>query len=154
VEGDRTLVISRSFNAPARLVFDAYTRADLVPRWWAPRKRGVTMVSCEADVRAGGGYRYVFKNSEGTVMAFSGAYSDVTAHTRLVYTQVFEPMKEAGAAIVTSTFSQEGDITHMVSREVYPSAEVRDGVLASGMEGGMRESMDQLDELVASLRAH
>lgn len=150
LESDRTIVISRKFNAPARIVFDAWTRADLVKRWWAPRALGVTMASCEADVRVGGGYRYVLSNPDGSEAAFSGRYTEITPPSRLVYTQVFEPMAEAGSVTVTVTFDERDGKTHMVSRELYPSKEVREAVLASGMEHGMRETMDQLDALVSS----
>ncbi|HEX6038538.1 SRPBCC family protein [Longimicrobium sp.] len=151
LRGDREIVIARTFNGPARTVFDAWTRADLVRRWWAPRSLGVSLVSCDADVRVGGGYRYVLQAREGEPFAFSGRYTEVTPSTRLVYTQVFEPMADAGEAVITVTFEEDGGRTHMVSRERYPSPQARDGAIASGMEVGMRETMDQLDELVESL---
>jgi uncharacterized protein YndB with AHSA1/START domain len=147
---DREIVISRTFNGPARIVFEAWTRPELVRRWWAPRSHGVAVVSCEADVRAGGKYRYVL-GREGDEFAFSGEYTEVTPHSRLVYTQVFEPMQAAGEAVVTVTFEERDGKTHMVSRELYPSKEVREAALSSGMESGMRETMNQLDELVMSL---
>jgi uncharacterized protein YndB with AHSA1/START domain len=151
LDGDRSIVITRTFNAPPRIVFDAWTRADLVKRWWAPRSRGVSMASCEADPRPGGKYRYVLRLPTGDEVAFSGEYSELLPFSRIVYTQVFEPAAEGGAAIVTITLQEVEGKTRLTSREVYPSAEVRDAVLASGMEGGMRETMDQLDELVHSL---
>lgn len=151
LEADREIVITRTFNGPARIVFDAWTKPELVRRWWAPKSRGVTIAECVADVRAGGTYRYVLRLDSGDEVAFSGKYTEVTPPSRLVYTQIFEPMVDAGAVIVTITFDEHNGKTHMVSREVYPSAEVRATVLATGMEHGMREAMDQLDELVASL---
>ena len=151
IAGDREIVISRTFNGPARIVFEAYTNADLVKRWWAPRSLGVSIVSCEADVRVGGKYRYVLKPPHGDIFAFSGTYRELTPSSRLVYTQIFEPMADGGEAIITVTFDERNGKTHMVSTESYPSKEVREMVLASGMETGMRETMDQLDELVASL---
>ena len=99
----------------------------------------------------GGGYRYVIQARGDEPIAFSGTYAEVTPHSRLVYTQVFEPMAHAGEVVVTVTFEERAGKTHLVSREVYPSKEVREGVLSSGMEHGMRATMDQLDELVASL---
>jgi uncharacterized protein YndB with AHSA1/START domain len=84
-------------------------------------------------------------------MAISGEYTEVTPHSRLVYTQLFEPMREAGAVTVTVTFDERDGRTHLVAHELYPSKEARAGALASGMEHGMRETMDQLDDLVASL---
>lgn len=152
LEGDRGLVITRTFNGPARIVFEAWTKAELVKRWWAPRSLGVTMVSCDAEVRVGGAYRYVLQPRKGGAFAFSGTYTEVTPHSRLVYTQIFEPMAHAGHAVVSITFTERDGKTHLESHELYSSPEVRDQVLASGMETGMRETMDQLDELVAALR--
>ena len=154
---DRELVITRTFNAPPAIVFDAWTRAEFVRRWWAPKSLGVTMVSCEADVRVGGRYRYVLKPPGSDQFAFSGTYREVTPCSRLVYTTFFEPnlvppSSDDEAAIVTVTFEADGDRTHMVARELYPSKAVLDGVLASGMEHGLRETLDLLDELVESLR--
>jgi uncharacterized protein YndB with AHSA1/START domain len=154
---DREIVISRAFSGPARIVFDAWTRPELVSRWWAPRSLGVTIVSCEADVRVGGHYRYVLQPGKGDAFAFSGKYTEVTPYSRLVYTTCYEPKGveaagDAGAAIVTVTFEERDGRTHLVARELYPSKEVLDGVLASGMEHGMRATMDQLNELVASLQ--
>jgi uncharacterized protein YndB with AHSA1/START domain len=151
LESERTIVITRTFNGPARIVFDAWTRPELVKRWWAPKSLGASIASCDADVRVGGNYRYVLRLDTGDEMAFSGTYTEVTPHSRLVYTQVFEPMQDAGAVIVTVTFDERDGKTHLVAHELYPSQEVREAALASGMEHGMRETMDQLDELVASL---
>jgi uncharacterized protein YndB with AHSA1/START domain len=151
LDGDRAIVITRTFNAPPRIVFDAWTRADLVRRWWAPRSHGVSMVGCDADVRVGGEYRYVLRHGEGGEIGFSGTYTEVTPHSRLVYTQVFEPMRENGEAVITITLEERNGKTDLKAYELYPSAEVRAGVLASGMEHGMRETMDQLDELVVTL---
>lgn len=150
LEGDRMIVISRTFDGPARKVFDALTRPELVARWWAPRSLGVSVVSIDADVRAGGSYRYVIRNADGSEVAFSGVYRELTPHTRLVYTQAFEPMAHMGEVVVTTTLEEHDGKTRLVSREVYPSGEVRDMVLATGMETGMRETLDQLDELVSS----
>jgi uncharacterized protein YndB with AHSA1/START domain len=150
--GDRALVIKRRFNAPPRIVFDAWTRADLVKRWWAPASHGVVVAQCEADVRAGGRYRYVLRQAEGEI-AFSGEYLEVSPPRRLVYTQVFEPMATSGVATITLTFAEVDGGTELVAHEEYPSAAVRAQVLASGMEHGMRETMDQLEELLLSLVA-
>lgn len=157
LEGDREIVIRRTFNGPARIVFDAWTRPELVRRWWAPETRCVSMVSCDADVRVGGQYRYVLRLAAGGEFAFSGTYSEVTPPSRLVYTEIFEPT--AGGAqpgepgvIVTVTFDERDGKTHLTSHSLCPSKEVRDTIIASGMEHGMREAMDQLEELVASLQ--
>jgi uncharacterized protein YndB with AHSA1/START domain len=157
LEGDRTIVIARTFNGPARFVFDAWTRPELVRRWWAPQSLGDSIVSCDADIRVGGSYRYVLTPATGGAFAFSGRYTEITPHSRLVYTQMFEPTA-AGATpgdtplIVTVTLDEHDGKTHLVEHVVCPSKEVRDVILASGMEHGMREAMDRLDELVASLR--
>jgi uncharacterized protein YndB with AHSA1/START domain len=157
LEGDREIVITRAFNGPARIVFDAWTRPELVRRWWAPTSLGVAIVSCDADVRAGGRYRYVLRAGAGAEMAFSGMYTEVTPPSRLVHTQIFEPTA-AGTSpddegiVVTVTFDERDGRTHVVSRTVCPSAAVRDAIIASGMEHGMRETMDLLEALVASLR--
>lgn len=151
--GDTELVITRTFDAPQRLVFDAWTKPELVRRWWAPRSHDTEMIECEADLRVGGRYRYVARHPGG-VFAFSGEYRELTPHTRVVCTEVFEPdAKPDGeeGAIVTITFEDRGGKTLVVSRSIYPSKEVLDAVIATGMESGMRESMDQLEELLASL---
>jgi uncharacterized protein YndB with AHSA1/START domain len=152
IESDREIVIARTFNGPARIVFDAWTRPELVRRWWAPKSHRVSVASCEADVRAGGIYRYVLRLETGAEIGFSGQYTEVTPHSRLVYTQFFEPMREAGAVIVTVTFEERDGKTHLVAHELYPSKQALDGALESGMEHGMRETMDQLEELIATLR--
>src|ERR1700733_1449445 len=111
---DRELVITRTFNGPARIVFDAWTRPELLQRWWAPRSLGVELFSCEADVRVGGTYRYVFGREGDRRHAFSGSYTEVTPPSRLVYTQVYEQIREAGTAIVTATFEEHGGTTRLV----------------------------------------
>lgn len=151
LDSDRGLTITRIFNAPPHIVFDAYTRPEFVSRWWAPKSLGVSMVSCDADVRVGGKYRYVLKPRDGEEFAFSGTYTEVAPPTRLAFTQTFEPMADGGEATVTVSFEDLGEKTRFVSRELYPSREVREMVLASGMETGMRETMNLLDELVATL---
>jgi uncharacterized protein YndB with AHSA1/START domain len=110
------------------------------------------MVACEADVRPGGTYRYAL--GRGTEqMVFSGTYKEVVPPRWLVYTQLFEPMRSAGEVHVTVTFDSDDGRTRVTARERYPSTHVRDAVLATGMEQGMRETMDQLETLAATLRA-
>jgi uncharacterized protein YndB with AHSA1/START domain len=147
---DTEIVITRTFRAPPDIVFDAWTKPEHVRRWWAPASRGVTLVECDADVRPGGAYRYVLARGDTERYAFSGKYREIARPTRLVYTQSFEPMP--GAAVVTVSFEERDGSTVLVAHEVYPSKEALDAALASGMEEGMRDTMDQLDELVASLR--
>lgn len=149
--GDRELEITRLFRAPPRIVFEAWTKAELVSRWWAPKSRA-ELVECTADVRTGGSYRYVLRNlGGGDTFAFSGSYLEVSPHSRLVYTHVFEPMAQFGSCTITVTLEPRGDSTLLVSREAYSSAELRATVLETGMEPGMREAMDQFDELVVGL---
>jgi uncharacterized protein YndB with AHSA1/START domain len=148
---EREIVITRTFNALPPIVFDAWTRAELVRRWWAPKSRGVSMAGCDADVRVGGRYRYALrKDAGGEEIVFSGKYTEITPPARLVYTQALEPYP--GEVVVTVTFEERAGKTVLVARELYPSKDVRDAALASGMEHGMRETMDQLDELVATLQ--
>ena len=153
---DVELVITRTFNAPPKLVFDAWTKPELVKRWWAPKSRTEELVSIEADVRKGGNYRYVMRPcAPHPTFAFRGTYLELDPHTRIVCTEEFEPAADGTSAgegsVNTTTFEARGDRTHVVIRCVYPSKEVLDIVIATGMEGGMRESYEQLEELVTSL---
>ena len=155
LKGDREIVIERTFNGPAHIVFDAWTRPELVARWWAPKQRGVSVVRCEADVRVAGRYRYHLRHPHGE-FAFSGEYVDVTPPARVVYTEIFEPTASGSqpgdaAVTVTVTFTERGGQTHVVSHSHCPTPQVRDAIIASGMESGMRETMDQLEMLVESL---
>ena len=157
LKGDREIVIARTFNGPAHIVFDAWTRPDLVRRWWAPKSHRASAIDFDADVRVGGHYRYVLRLENGDQFAFSGKYTEVTPHSRLVYTEIFEPTASGtnpgdAAVTITVTFEEHDGKTNLVSHSLCPSKEVRDTIIASGMEHGMREAMDQLDELVASLR--
>ena len=107
------------------------------------------MTHCEADVRVGGAWRYVLKKDTGEEVAFSGTYAEVTPPTRLVYTQVYEPIPTAGETMVTVTFDEHDGKTHLVSRYLYPSKAVRDGVIASGFERNLQETMDLLEALLS-----
>jgi uncharacterized protein YndB with AHSA1/START domain len=146
---ERELVVTRRINGPARIVFEAFTKPELLKRWWVPKSSGLSLLSCEADVRVGGRYRLVFASEGPEPMAFYGRYLEVTPHSRLVWTN-----DEAadGGAVTTVTFEEEGGKTLLVMHDLYPSKEALDGVLA-GMEEGMRETLEQLDELVVTLAA-
>jgi uncharacterized protein YndB with AHSA1/START domain len=148
---ERELVIRRVFRARPRTVFDAMTKPELLRRWWAPRSLGVVLIDCQADVQVGGRYRYVFGKPGQPPMAFSGVYREVVPGERVVYTQIFEPMREAGEGLITATFEAHTDGTLVVQRELYPSKEVLDGAIASGMERGMRETLEQLEALLPEL---
>ena len=149
---DRELVLRRTFRARPQIVFDAMTKAELIRRWWAPKSRGVELFECTTDPRVGGAYRFVFGRKGEPQMAFSGIYKEFVSGARVAYTQIFEPMREAGEGLVTATYeaTPEG-FTRLVQRELYPSKQVLDGAIASGMEKGMRETLDQLAVLVTEL---
>src|ERR1700743_1823261 len=103
---DRELVGTRTFNAPAKIVFDAWTRPELLKRWWAPRSYGVSLFECESDLRDGGTYRYAFGRDPANPEVFSGRYLEVRPSSRLVLTQIYERMRDAGEAVVTATFEE------------------------------------------------
>lgn len=142
---ERELVVTRTVNASARLVFEAWTTADLFRRWWVPRSYGLHLLSCDMDVRVGGEYRLVFRHGDST-MAFFGTYLEVTPHSRLVWTN---EEGDLGKTITTATFEDIAGSTLVVVRDLYPSKEALDA--ASGSTGAMPEAFDQLDELLASL---
>lgn len=145
---DRELLVTRTFNAPPRIVFAAWTTPELFMRWWAPKSSGVPMLSCDMDVRTGGGYRVEFGRDPATAMAFYGKYLEVIPNARLVWTN-----EEGGeGAVTTVTFEEKGDKTLLVLRELYPSKEALDEAFI-GMEGGTPEQFEQLDALLATLGA-
>ena len=147
----RELVVTRTFNGPARIVFEAWTRPELFRRWWAPESFGVSIVSHEADVRTGGTYRLVMGHpSLAQPMAFFGRYIEVTPHSRLVWTN-----DEGGedGAVTTVTFEEKDGKTLLVFHELYPSKEALDSAIASGSTGGFSETFEQLDELLVTLGA-
>ena len=148
-KSDRELVVTRTFNAPARLVFEAWTKPELFKRWWVPKSFGLSLLSCEMDVRVGGTYRLVFSHpASPEPMAFFGSYSEVTPHSRLVWTN-----DEGGedGAVTTVTFEERGAETLVVMHDLYPSKEALDGAIASGSTGGCSETFAQLDELLITL---
>ena len=153
-KSERELVVTRTFNGPARIVFEAWTKPELLKRWWAPKSTGVSLLSCEADVRVGGRYRFEFGQETAKPMAskksmaFFGRYIEVTPHSRLVWTND----ESDDGAVTTVTFEEKGGKTLLVMHELYPSKEALDGAIA-GMEGGMPETFAQLDELLVTLGA-
>jgi uncharacterized protein YndB with AHSA1/START domain len=149
-KSDGELVITRTINGPARIVFEAFTKPDLLKQWWAPKSTGVSLLSCEADVRVGGRYRLVFGHEASPKpMEFFGRYLEVTPYSRLVWTN---DEGEDGGAVTTVTFEEKAGKTLLVMHDLYPSKEALDGSLA-GMEGGMSETLEQLDEFVVTLGA-
>lgn len=147
----RELVITRTFNGPARIVFDEWTKPELLQRWWAPRGLGVSLFRCEQDVRVGGNYRFDFGHDPKNPETFSVRYQEVTPYTRLVCTQIHERMRAAGETIVTATFDEENGRTRLTIRQLFPSKEALDATVASGMESGIRQTFEQLESLVATL---
>lgn len=143
---DTQLVWKHTLRATPSVVFDAYTKPELVKRWWAPRSRGLEMVQCEADVRVGGAYLYALARDGKIVVTFTGKYLEIARPDRVVYTVAMAPFPDE--IVATVTFTAKGDMTELVSREVYPSKKVLDAAIASGMESGGLETMDLLAELV------
>jgi uncharacterized protein YndB with AHSA1/START domain len=153
-ESERELVVTRTFNGPARLVFEAWTKPELFRRWWVPKSTGMTLLSCEMDVRAGGTYRLVFSHpSLEQPMAFFGRYIEVMPHSRLVWTNDEGGDGGGGGAVTTVTFEERGGETVVVLRDLYPSKEALDEAIASESTGGWPEQFEQLDELLTTLGA-
>ena len=145
---EREFVVRRTFNAPAHLVFEAWTKPELLKLWWAPKSLGMSLLSCEADVRVGGTYRFVFGHDASKSMAFFGRYLEVTPHSRLVWTN---EEGDGGEAVTTVTFDEKGGKTLLVLHERHPSKEAVDDAIGFGE--GLRETFEQLDELLVSLAA-
>ena len=146
-KSERELVVTRTFNGPARLVFEAWTRPELFKRWWVPRSMGMTLYSCEMDVRVGGKYRLEFSQDPANPIAFFGTYLEVTPHSRLSWTN-----EESGAdgPVTTVTFEEKGGKTLLVLHELYPSKEALDAA-GTGAADALRETFEQLDELLITL---
>ena len=145
---DREIRIERVFDAPRERVFAIYTDPKLIPEWWGPR--GTTTVVDEMDVQTGGRWRFVIRNSDGSESGFRGAYREVTPPERIVQTFEWEPM--AGhVSVETATFEDLGDRTRVTTISIFHTTEERDGMLGSGMEGGLSETYARLDELLSRL---
>ena len=147
-KSERELVVTRTFNAPAHIVFEAWTRPELFKQWWLPKSMGMVLRSCEMDVRTGGKYRLVIGHGE-NVGEFFGRYLEVTPPSRLVWTN-----DEGGDAgpVTTVTFEEKGGKTLLVMHELYPSKEALDAA-GTGAADAMNETFEQLDELLVALRA-
>ena len=151
-KSDRELVVTRTFNGPARLVFEAWSKPELFKRWWVPKSMmGMSLLSCEMDVRAGGKYRLVFGVDGSKVMEVFGRYIEVTPHSRLVWTN---EEGDEGGAVTTVTFEEKGSQTLLVKHDLYPSKAALDGELASGAAEGLPEQFEQLDEFLLTLGAN
>ena len=148
-KSDRELVVARTINGPARIVFEAWTRPELFKQWWVPKSMGMLLRSCEMDVRVGGRYRLVFSHDGSEPMAFYGRYLEVTPHSRLVWTN-----EEGGdnGSVTTVTFEEKGGKTLLVLSELYPSKEALDAA-GTGAADALVETFQQLDELLVTLGA-
>jgi uncharacterized protein YndB with AHSA1/START domain len=146
-KSDREVVVTRTFNASVRIVFEAWTTPELFKQWWVPKSMGMVLRSCEMDVRAGGRYRLEF---EPDGMAFFGTYLEVTPHSRLVWTN-----EEGGdgGSVTTVTFEEKEGKTLLVLHERYPSKEALDAV-GTGAADALVETFEQLDELLVTLEAN
>ena len=147
---DRELVATRTVDGPARIVFEAWTKPELIIRWWAPASFGISFLSCETDVRTGGSYRYVFGHpASEQPMAFFGRYIEVTPPSRLVLTNE----EDGGRAVTTVTFEEMDGQTVVVVHDLYPSKEALDGAIASESTGAWPEQFEALDDLLTTLGA-
>lgn len=149
-KSEREMVVTRTFNGPARVVFEAWTMPELIQRWWTPKSFGITFVSCEADVRTGGTYRFVFSHPNfEQPMAFHGRYLEVTPNARIVWTNE----ESADGNVTTVTFEEKGGKTLLTMVELYPSKKALDDAIESGSTGtsGASEQFELLDELLATL---
>ncbi|MBO9662776.1 SRPBCC family protein [Dokdonella sp.] len=148
-KSEREVVVTRTFDAPARLVFEAWSKPELFKKWWVPRSMGMTLRSCEMDVRTGGSYRLVFGDDPANTMAFFGKYLEVVPDKRIVWTN--EESGDAGS-VTTVTFDERDGKTLLVLSELYPTKEALDAA-GTGAQEAMHETFGQLDELLAELSA-
>ena len=143
---DREVVVTRTFNAPVRMIFDAWTKPEIIMKWWTPASFGITFISCEMDVRTGGTYKFVMGHPAfDQPMAFHGRYIEVEPPKRIVWTN--EEGGEEGS-VTTVTFEEKDGKTYLVLSDVYPSKAALDEAMASGSIGGYPEQFEQLDKLL------
>ena len=147
---ERELVVTRTIDGPAHMVFDAWTQPEQLKRWWVPRSVPITMLSCEMDVRVGGSYRFVFQVDPTTTMAFFGRYLEVSPPSRLVWTN---EEGDGDAVVTTVTFDEDQGRTRLVVHDLYPSKDALDGAIASESTAAWAEMLDQLEELLLDLGA-
>jgi len=147
---DREIAMTRTFDAPRRLVFDAFTKPELIKRWLGVRA-GWTMPVCEVDLRVGGTYRYVWRGPKGNDMGMGGVFREIVAPERIVATEKFDDSWYAGEAVDTTVFVEQGGKTTVTTTVRYESKEARDGVLATPMATGVAESYDTLAAYLASV---
>jgi uncharacterized protein YndB with AHSA1/START domain len=147
---DREVVLTRLFDAPRRLVFEAMTKPEHVRRWWGCLDERHSVIVCEIDFRPGGAWRFVGRGPLGE-FAFHGVYREIVVPERVVFTEIYEPFPDI-ESVVTSVLTEEGGKTRLTATCTYPSQEVRDSVLKTGMTRGAGISYDRLEELVAELQ--
>ena len=147
---EREIVLSRVFDAPRNLVFDAWTKPELLERWLGVRG-GWSMVVCEVDLRVGGAYRFVWRGPDGAEMGMGGVYREIVAPERLVATEAFDDPWYSGEALDTTVLVEESGKTTATTTVLYESEEIREAVLQSGMARGVAESYDTLAECLASI---
>lgn len=145
-KSDREWVVTRTINAPARIVYEAWAKPELFKKWWVPKSIGMSLISCEMDVRVGGNYRLVFSFGGSDTFAVFGKYLEVAPHSRLVWTN------EEGddVTVTTVTFEERNGKTLLTVHDLYPSKEALDNAIASGATQGLPVSLDQLEEFVAA----
>jgi uncharacterized protein YndB with AHSA1/START domain len=146
---DREIVLTRVFDAPRRLVFDAFSKPELLKRWFGPR--GWSMTVCEIDLRVGGAFRFVLRSPDGKDMGMRGVYREIVPPERSVHMESFDDYP--GESQVTAVFTEDRGKTTLTATVLYASREIRDAVIKSGMEHGAAESYDKLAELLASTEA-
>ncbi len=149
---DRDIVMTRTFDAPRTMVWDAFTKPEYVRRWLGAMK-GWTMTTCDIDLRVGGKYRYAWRNDNGSVMGMGGEYREVLAPERIVNTEKFDEAWYPGEAVGTVVFIEKNGRTTLTETVRYATKEARDGVIASPMAEGVAASFDRLEELLVSLPA-
>jgi uncharacterized protein YndB with AHSA1/START domain len=146
---DREIALTRVFDAPRALVFEAFSKPELLKRWFGPR--GWSLVVCDVDLRVGGGFRFVLRGPDGREMGMRGVYREIVPPERSVHVESFDDYP--GESLVTAVFVEEGGKTTMTATILYASQEIRDAVIKSGMEHGAAESYDRLAELLATAEA-
>jgi uncharacterized protein YndB with AHSA1/START domain len=151
IPSDCEIVLTRLFDAPRRLVFEAMTKPEHVRRWWGSLDERYSMTVCEIDLRQGGRWRFVGRGPQGEY-AFHGEYREIAPPDRIVYTEIYEPFPDV-ESVVTQTLTEEDGKTRLTVKALYPSMEVRDSVLKTGMEKGAGISYDRLEDLVRELQA-
>lgn len=144
---DKEIVMERTFNAPSRMVFDAFTRPELLKRWFGAR--GWNLVDCEVDLRVGGAWRFVSRGPDGSDLGHGGVYREIVPGRRLVYTEAYDQWFHS-ESLVTTVFSEHSGKTMVITTLLYESQEIRDSVIKTPMERGVGESYARLDDVLAS----